>query len=44
MELSSVNTCLEQGDIHVLLVDHKEFKCMDRPEGAVIDCRGIWNK
>ncbi len=44
MELSSVNTCLEQGDIHVLLVDHKEFKCMDRPEGAVIDCRGIWDK
>lgn len=29
-------------DIHILLVDHKQFKQMSRPEGGVVDTRGIW--
>ncbi|OZS41539.1 UDP-N-acetyl-D-mannosamine dehydrogenase [Photobacterium sanguinicancri] len=29
-------------DIHVLLVDHKEFKVSSKPRGIVIDTKGIW--
>jgi UDP-N-acetyl-D-mannosaminuronic acid dehydrogenase len=34
----------EASDIHVLLVDHQEFKEADRPGGIVIDTKGIWGK
>lgn len=29
-------------DIHLLLVDHREFGFMERPAGIVIDTRGLW--
>jgi UDP-N-acetyl-D-mannosaminuronic acid dehydrogenase len=29
-------------DVHILLVDHQEFKATPRPAGIVVDCRGIW--
>ena len=29
-------------DLHVLLVDHREFAAMPRPRGAVVDLRGVW--
>ncbi|MGL3820766.1 UDP-N-acetyl-D-mannosamine dehydrogenase [Sphingopyxis sp. R3-92] len=29
-------------DIHVLLVDHREFKAMAVPEGLIVDTRGVW--
>lgn len=29
-------------DLHVLLVDHREFREMGRPRGCVIDTRGVW--
>lgn len=29
-------------DIHVMLVDHKEFKGMEIPSGHLIDARGAW--
>lgn len=29
-------------DIHVMLVDHKEFKEVARPSGLLVDTRGIW--
>ena len=29
-------------DVHVLLVDHTEFKAMPAPNGMVVDTRGIW--
>ena len=29
-------------DVHVLLVDHAEFKHASRPIGKLVDCRGIW--
>ncbi len=38
---------LEQGlksDIHVLLVDHKEFKGSVPDSGIIIDARGIWSE
>ncbi len=30
-------------DVHVLLVDHMAFKAGPRPEGAIVDTRGIWS-
>ena len=29
--------------IHVLLVDHQEFKNMESPSGIVVDLKGIWS-
>ncbi|PWG02103.1 UDP-N-acetyl-D-mannosamine dehydrogenase [Sphingosinicella humi] len=29
-------------DVHVMLVDHRQFKDMARPSGAVVDVRGLW--
>ena len=33
---------LDKADIHILLVDHKEFKEMHKPGGRVVDTKGIW--
>jgi UDP-N-acetyl-D-mannosaminuronic acid dehydrogenase len=32
----------DQGDIHVMLVDHRQFRDSVRPEGDVVDVRGVW--
>ena len=34
---------IRDADIHILLVDHKEFKNRRPANGIVIDTRGIWN-
>lgn len=31
-----------EADIHVMLVDHQSFKGSAKPQGAIIDTRGIW--
>lgn len=31
-----------EADIHVMLVDHSEFKRTPRPQGLVVDARGVW--
>ncbi|MDD9155986.1 UDP-N-acetyl-D-mannosamine dehydrogenase [Aliivibrio sp. S4TY2] len=31
-----------EADIHIMLVDHKEFKEQSKPVGIVIDTKGIW--
>jgi UDP-N-acetyl-D-mannosaminuronic acid dehydrogenase len=41
-KLVSLERGLSEGQIHVMLVDHREFKGQNKPEGAVIDCKGIW--
>jgi len=45
--LQSTNVTLKQGDIHadvhVLLVDHKPFKNEPKPDGIIVDTRGVWN-
>lgn len=44
-ELVSLDGALGQADIHVLLVDHKDFKAIDpcRVNGKIfIDTRGCW--
>ncbi|ELS3152728.1 UDP-N-acetyl-D-mannosamine dehydrogenase [Vibrio parahaemolyticus] len=42
--ITSVNS-LEKvsADIHLLLVDHLQFKNMEKPEGIIIDTRGVWS-
>ncbi|MGV0879215.1 UDP-N-acetyl-D-mannosamine dehydrogenase [Martelella sp. FLE1502] len=31
-----------RADVHVMLVDHKRFKQAPRPEGLLLDMRGVW--
>lgn len=45
VDLSSLDAALEQADIILLLVDHREFKALDQGRLAgkrVIDTRGAW--
>ncbi|MFC3073658.1 UDP-N-acetyl-D-mannosamine dehydrogenase [Shinella pollutisoli] len=39
--LASAEECAG-ADIHVMLVDHSGFKSMPKPQGVVIDTRGVW--
>jgi UDP-N-acetyl-D-mannosaminuronic acid dehydrogenase len=44
--LSNLSQIIKEADILVVLVDHDEFKAIDRElikEKVVIDTRGIWN-
>jgi UDP-N-acetyl-D-mannosaminuronic acid dehydrogenase len=42
-ELVSIETAAKCADIGVLLVDHAEFKALERPShNFVIDTKGIW--
>ncbi len=46
LELVDVQNALEQADIVVLLVDHREFKLISRDRiaaRAVVDTRGVWS-
>lgn len=31
-----------EGDIHILLVDHNQFKATSAPDGLIVDVRGVW--
>lgn len=31
-----------EADVHVLLVDHNQFKASSAPEGLIVDVRGVW--
>lgn len=42
VRLVSVNEA-KNCDIHLMLVDHKEFKGMKKPDGETIDTRGVWS-
>ncbi|MEQ3511918.1 UDP-N-acetyl-D-mannosamine dehydrogenase [Pseudoalteromonas sp. BZB3] len=42
VEFTSFSSAKEAADIHVLLVEHKEFQESDVPKGIVIDTKGIW--
>tara|TARA_R110000822_G_scaffold30475_1_gene88819 strand:- start:11224 stop:12483 length:1260 start_codon:yes stop_codon:yes gene_type:complete len=39
---SDFETAYNNADIHVLLVDHSQFKRCVRPKGVIIDTKGIW--
>lgn len=40
--LTSLASAHGEADIHVMLVDHQEFKAAAAPEGLIIDARGVW--
>lgn len=42
VELVGVETASKLADIHVMLVDHKEFKSMSLVSDYMIDTKGIW--
>nr|WP_297347967.1 UDP-N-acetyl-D-mannosamine dehydrogenase [uncultured Glaciecola sp.] len=42
VNLSKFDGAYNSSDIHVLLVDHKEFKAKSKPVGLVVDTKGIW--
>lgn len=42
VELVDLELVEFEADIHVLLVDHKEFKAIESVPGLVIDTKGIW--
>jgi UDP-N-acetyl-D-mannosaminuronic acid dehydrogenase len=42
LELVSKEKAFEMAHIHVLLVDHVEFKKQDIPVGKIVDTRGVW--
>jgi UDP-N-acetyl-D-mannosaminuronic acid dehydrogenase len=43
IELVSIDESLTRTDIHVMLVDHKQFKKIKLNDAFVIDTKGIWN-
>lgn len=42
-QLSDLDEALVKADIHLLLVDHNEFKDRRPNSGVIIDTRGIWS-
>lgn len=40
--LVDFHTAKTEADVHLLLVDHKEFKAEERPAKNLIDTKGIW--
>lgn len=41
-ELVSLNSAMNEADVHILLVDHKEFKAITPSQGKLVDSKGIW--
>ena len=41
-ELVKIDVAYQKADIHVMLVDHKEFKKHKPDKGLIIDTKGIW--
>ncbi|MDB2386264.1 UDP-N-acetyl-D-mannosamine dehydrogenase [Shewanella sp.] len=42
IELLSTESAFECGDVHVMLVDHVEFKALNIDSGIIVDTKGIW--
>lgn len=42
VELVGVDRASQEADVHVLLVNHREFRDRRPTQGAVIDTRGMW--
>ena len=41
-DFMSYDQASDYADVHLMLVDHSEFKCLPKPTGTLIDTRGIW--
>jgi UDP-N-acetyl-D-mannosaminuronic acid dehydrogenase len=44
LKLVSMAIAYEKANIHVMLVDHKQFKISKAPQGIIVDTKGIWTK
>jgi len=42
IDLIEFEIAIEKADIHLMLVDHKEFKIKHLSSGTIIDTKGIW--
>jgi UDP-N-acetyl-D-mannosaminuronic acid dehydrogenase len=42
VRLVALEEARRSADIHVMLVDHREFKASERPDGLIVDTRGVW--
>ena len=42
-QLVAHDEALARADVHLMLVDHREFKDGPLPTGIVVDTRGVWN-
>jgi len=42
VEKADIAVAKVEADIHVLLVDHSQFKATPAPEGLIVDVRGVW--
>jgi UDP-N-acetyl-D-mannosaminuronic acid dehydrogenase len=42
--LVTAEEALAKADVHLLLVDHREFRFLTPPQGVVIDTRGTWRQ
>lgn len=40
--LKDIDYVQGNADVHVMLVDHKQFRLLTAPEGYVLDLKGIW--
>lgn len=40
--LCDLQRAMETADIHLLLVDHRQFRSCKIPDGLIVDTRGIW--
>ncbi|MGI2180140.1 UDP-N-acetyl-D-mannosamine dehydrogenase [Shewanella frigidimarina] len=40
--LVKVDAAIKEANIHVLLVDHKQFRLQPAPQGIIVDTKGIW--
>lgn len=41
---ASIEHGIIEADVHVMLVDHKQFKGSLPPDGKIVDTRGVWSK
>jgi len=41
-ELVDLSAAIKQADVHVLLVDHREFRAVSPPIGQIVDVKGTW--
>ncbi|KAF7788294.1 UDP-N-acetyl-D-mannosaminuronic acid dehydrogenase [Pseudoalteromonas rubra] len=42
-KLANLESAIQEADIHVMLVDHKQFKQISAPKGLIVDTKGIWS-
>jgi len=40
--LTSLEDARSTAEVHVMLVDHREFKTTTAPDGLIVDVRGVW--